>query len=672
MGGCLVLIYMLDLAHKSELGLSSETIPLQLGLIATYCLKECGSEVEIKIFKSVEEFSKNFEQQQPQVIASSNYLWNLNLGYRFAQLAKEKNPAIITVFGGPNYPDTTDEQIAWLEQYPGIDFYIYKDGEVPFARLIQRLLQGLDKITIQKMKLPSCHSLVNGEPFLGPLEPRLQDLTVIPSPYTEGLLDKFFDQKLVPTIQTNRGCPFKCTFCTEGSDYYNKVYQTSLERKITEVDYIVARTIHTKVLRITDSNFGMYREDVDFCRYLNSVQKRTGYPEYVACTTGKNQKERIMTCNELLNGAIRLTASVQSMDQDVLVAIKRSNISTDDFIKLSDQVSDTDTYSYSEIILALPHDSLATERKSIHELIDIGINNITQHQLVLIYGTELSSRESRKKYQMRSGFRPVQRSVGFYRWQGQRIPVADIEEICISTNTLSFEDYLETRRLYLTTGLFYNDRIFGEINAFLRILKIPTSRWFERVHKSIGTVPELAKMYDEFTEDTKRELWDNPEQLTNDVYAAIEDYASGKLGGNIIYKYRSQALFTIYSAIQTIAFRILREFLAEQNIEMENLIADIERFARLQRGNLLDLNIDETVTFSLDILRMIRDLAWIRNGGALAEISYPTTLRFRHSEEQKQMIKRQLDFYGNGPGGLTMLMARFPVKRFYRTVEKVN
>lgn len=667
-----MLIYLLDLTHKSELGLSSETIPLQLGLIAAYCIKEHGDRVEIQIFKSVEEFAENFEQRQPQVIASSNYLWNLNLGYRFVQLAKSENPDIMTVFGGPNYPDVADEQIDWLKQYPDIDIHVYKDGEVPFARLIRHLLQGSDKTAIQRMKLPSCHSLVNGEPFLGTLEPRLQDLTVIPSPYTEGLLDKFFDQRLVPTIQTNRGCPFKCTFCTEGGDYYNKVYRTSLERKIAEVDYIVAKTRHTKVLRITDSNFGMYREDVDFCKYLNGVQQRTGYPEYVACTTGKNQKERIMTCNELLNGAIRLTASVQSMDQGVLVAIKRSNISTDDFIKLSDQVSDTDTYSYSEIILALPHDSLATERKSIHELIDIGINNITQHQLALIYGTELSSRESRVRYQMRSGFRPVQRSVGLYSWRGRRIPVADIEEICISTNTLSFEDYLETRRLYLTTGLFYNDRIFGEINAFLRILKIPTSRWFERIHKSIGTVPELAKMYDEFTEDTKRELWDNPKQLSDDVHAAIEDYASGKLGGNIIYKYRSQALFTVFSAIQTMAFRVLREFMAEQKIDVENFIIDMERFARLQRGNLLNLNIDQTETFSFDILKMIREVTWARSGGTLAEISYPTTLRFRHSGNQKQMIKRQLDFYGNSPGGLTMLMARFPIKKFYRTIEKIG
>ena len=667
-----MLIHMLDLTHESELGLSSETIPLQLGLIAAYCLKECGNKVEIKIIKSVEEFSKEFEQRQPDVIASSNYLWNLNLGYRFVQLAKKENPNIVTVFGGPNYPDVAEEQMAWLAQYPDIDIHIYKDGEVPFSRLIQHLLQGLDIRTIQKMKLLSCHSLVDGEPWLGGVEPRLEDLTVIPSPYTTGLLDKFFEQRLVPTIQTNRGCPFTCTFCTEGGNYYQKVYRTSLERKIAEIDYIVAKTKHTKILRITDSNFGMYKEDLDFCRYLSEVQKRTGYPEYIACTTGKNQKERIMSCSDLLNGAIRFTASVQSMDEGVLAAIKRSNISTDASIKLSDRISDTDTYTYSEIILALPHDSLATERKSIDALVDIGINNITQHQLALIHGTELSNQESRKKYQMQSAFRPVQRSVGCYNWKGQKIPVTDIEEICISTNTLSFEDYLEARRLYLTTGLFYNDRIFGEINALLRILKIPTSGWLEQVHENIRTVPEFIEMYEEFTADTKKELWSNPEDLVKDVSAEIENYASGKLGGNIIYKYRAKSIFVMEQLFHTTAFRILREYLAENGLEMENVIKDLERFARCQRGNLLNLDTDLTETFSFDILKMIKDVSWVRGGGTLSEITHPTKLRFRHSQEQREMIKRQLDFYGNSLGGITMLMSRFPVKRFYRQVEKIE
>ena len=40
--------------------------------------------------------------------------------------------------------------------------------------------------------------------------------TAFPSPYTTGLLDEFFDEKLTPMVQTSRGCPYSCTFCHDG------------------------------------------------------------------------------------------------------------------------------------------------------------------------------------------------------------------------------------------------------------------------------------------------------------------------------------------------------------------------------------------------------------------------------------------------------------------------
>ena len=55
---------------------------------------------------------------------------------------------------------------------------------------------------------------IDGKPFFGPLDCRLEDLSEIPSPYTTGMMDKFFSEKFIPAIQTNRGCPFSCTYCS--------------------------------------------------------------------------------------------------------------------------------------------------------------------------------------------------------------------------------------------------------------------------------------------------------------------------------------------------------------------------------------------------------------------------------------------------------------------------
>ena len=61
---------------------------------------------------------------------------------------------------------------------------------------------------------------------------RIKDLDEIPSPYLNGMLDKFFDGKLTPFIETNRGCPFTCSFCHTGNDYFHKLNKFSEKLKM--------------------------------------------------------------------------------------------------------------------------------------------------------------------------------------------------------------------------------------------------------------------------------------------------------------------------------------------------------------------------------------------------------------------------------------------------------
>ncbi len=665
-------IYLADLTHESKLGIGSDTMPLQLGLIGAYCVNELGERVDVRLFKYTEEFEKAVLEAPPFLIGFSNYLWNIDLGYKYLQAIKRRFPDTISVFGGPNYPDEFDEQVDFLRGYPDMDFYIYKDGEVPFTRLLRHLLDNPDLAAAKTAKLPSVHALHEGEPQFGETEPRLRDLTLLPSPYTMGLMDKFFDQRLIPTIQTNRGCPFTCTFCTEGGRYYNKVYKSSLKRKTDDVDYIIDHIKETKTLRITDSNFGMFEEDEEFCTYLNGIQKRTGYPEYVMCSTGKNRKERVLKCNELLGGAMRLTASVQSLSKDVLDAVKRRNISLDDLMFFSDETSDTDAHAYSELILALPGDSNEAIEESVSGLMEIGIGNITQHQLALIHGTELNSRASRDEYKMEGQFRPIQRCIGKYRFGDEEFVAVEIEEICVSTNTLSYDDYVEGRRLYLTIGMFYNDRIFGEIHALLRILGLPTWGWIKTVHANIENMdPDIRGLYEGFIADTVGELWTTREQLIIDVTANVERYWSGESGGNIIYKYRSKSIVEHFEKMFETAYVYLRAYLAAEGVECEDAVREIERFSRHQKLGLFDVDYAVKESFAFDIPRLIHDPAFARDGGKIEDLRKPITVDIRHTAKQKITIQRELKFYGEDIPGLTMLISRYPVKRFWRRAEIV-
>jgi len=665
-------IYLIDLTHESPLGLGSDMMPIQLGLIASYCLKEHGDKVDIKIVKFISELDEMLRSFPPFIVASSNYLWNIDLSYKVVSSIKKSYPDAITVFGGPNYPVEKERQVEWLKSHPNVDFYIYGDGEEPFSALTGFLLKDPDITRAKKALLPSCHSLIDGKAYFAPTAGRIEDLTAIPSPYTTGLMDKFFEHKLIPMVQSNRGCPFTCTFCVEGGPYYSKVCKASLERKKSEIDYIASKVKYTNTLRITDSNFGMFPEDVDLCTYIGDMQKRIGYPAYLGCSAGKNAKDRILKCNELVGGAMRLTASVQSLDPVVIKNIKRENISLKTIMDLSDQVSDTDTHSYSEIILALPGATLESEISSIKGLMDAGISNITQHQLSIIYGTEIGSLESIKKYGIKTMFRPAQRCVGHYSFNSEKFDSIETEEIAVSTNTLSFKDYLAARRMYLTVGLFYNDRIFGEIHALLRLLRLSTWEWMSLIHGNIdGSDKDIKALYDGFMRETEGELWRSREELIKDVSANLDRYASGEAGGNLIYKYRSRALVHYFDKLHKIAFTYLKEFLKSKGLECGSIVKDIEDFSLFQKSNILDMDFQIVHTFDHDVLKMIKDHSFYRASAGLDDIRRKTRMRIAHTGEQKDIMKRQLEFYGRDQGGLTMLISRFPIKRFYRKAEIV-
>ncbi len=52
---------------------------------------------------------------------------------------------------------------------------------------------------------------------------------------------------------------------------------------------------------IADSNFGMYKEDIQTAYWIAEAQKKCGWPEYIVCSTGKNQHARVMEVSKIVN-----------------------------------------------------------------------------------------------------------------------------------------------------------------------------------------------------------------------------------------------------------------------------------------------------------------------------------------------------------------------------------
>jgi len=64
-------IYLIDLTHETSAGLGSDMMPLQLGLIGAYCLKQHPDKQNIEIMKFTHELDKVIKENPPFILAAS-------------------------------------------------------------------------------------------------------------------------------------------------------------------------------------------------------------------------------------------------------------------------------------------------------------------------------------------------------------------------------------------------------------------------------------------------------------------------------------------------------------------------------------------------------------------------------------------------------------------------
>ncbi len=675
-------VWLCDLTYTQQT-ISSDVMPAAVGGIATYAQKKLGDRIEVRLFKFPEKLARALaDSPPPHVIGFSNYIWNRDLSSEFARVIKAKLPRTVTVMGGPNYPTSAAEQEEFLRAHPMFDFYVVKEGEAAFARLVDELIAtGFDVAAIPD-DLPSVHRILpEGRFHAATTEDRITDLAEIPSPYLTGLLDEYFDGTMLPIIQTNRGCPFRCTFCVEGQGYYSRVAKTRSRKIDEEIVYIAERMARLRAagrarsdLHIADSNFGMYREDLDTCRTIAEMQRRHGYPAYISVATGKNHKERVLEAAKLINGALRLSGSVQSLDPEVLHNIDRANIDENQIMDLALAASEVGANSYSEIILALPGDTVAAHLRTIEAIVEADFNTVALYQLMLLPGTELASRESVRKWRMQTRYRVLPRCFGYYDVLGEAINAAEIEEICIANSSLTFEDYLACRRMHLVINVFLNDGVFKEALRLVKMLGLSKYQWLRRIWAFEGD-PAFDRFVRGFIDETVSELWESRDELRRFARdrTVLKRYIDGELGANLIFKYKTLAYIEHVDDLARVASATLAAYLVEAGAEREAVELGLEliEFARLRMSNIfIDQGIELRGSFCFDVVEFAAAVK--PESVADYRLAAPTTLVFGLSGEQRKILEEFAAIYGRGVMGLSRTLSKVYVRRLFRTPEAIE
>src|SRR5260370_41294598 len=104
------------------------------------------------------------------------------------------------------------------------------------------------------------------------------------SPYLDGTFDELVHKGEIPAIsavvlETNRGCPFACTYCDWGQATQSKVNGLPLERIERELQLIADRSV--PYLYLIDANFGIRRRDERITPAIGEVSRAGGAPRFV-------------------------------------------------------------------------------------------------------------------------------------------------------------------------------------------------------------------------------------------------------------------------------------------------------------------------------------------------------------------------------------------------------
>jgi radical SAM superfamily enzyme YgiQ (UPF0313 family) len=681
-------VFLCDLTHDTVI-LVSDTIPINIGFIGSYLKKHQGESVDISFFKYPELVIEAIKDNPPDVIALSNYSWNSNLAEHVAGVAKKLNPNVITVQGGTNFPHESELQLDYLLSRPNTDLFVELEAEESFTNFISKYLKHEgNKETIFSSPIDGCvyinpESLHSRTPVIvkGNIQKRLKELDEIPSPYLSGMMDIFFDGKLTPFIETNRGCPFTCSFCHTGNKYFNKINMFSIERVVNEIKYIAPKASSLGIvnLHLADTNFGMYARDRELCESLYETYNNFGWPRQIMATTGKNNKERVIDITKIMGNIFSVNMSVQSMDKQVLSNISRDNIKIEDYIAVNDHLNEEGRSTKGELIVGLPGETKDSFVNGVQKVIDAGVSSVTIYSLMMLHGTMFKNPSYRKEYGMKGKYRLVPLNFGEYG--GVRI--FDVEETCYKTKDMSFEDYLFIRGLSLVIEVINNSRPFASIFKYVKSLDIKPSKFIMEVYNSIDSAPKIVKnILQGFMDETSNELWGSEEELIR-FYRKDDNYNklyTGQVGGNLIYKYKAMSLTQGAKGWAKHIGKVVKNLAKQTKYKMDDqnvLMHQIDTLIEFENSRLNGvLNADA----NLDTISMESDYnisSWLKtpDNTPLTDFRLKKSVvyDFSYTKEQITSMNDYFKRYGTNKNALSKIVTRVSnVESLFRRVGTSN
>ena len=443
-------------------------LPYSVGCLQAYAEKKLRDRAQFDFLLPVYKRMNPHEAVKPLVGADivffSLYVWNEQMSYAIARLLKKNNPNVIIAVGGPQIPRHMPTAPGLVEHYLQkncfIDMAVHGEGEQPFVAILENILGDWKQI-------PSISYLSADGALVRTLKadrlPR-EEIWCAPSPYLEGVFNPLMkanpNEKWMVLWETDRGCPYSCTFCGWGGLVQQKVYQFSAERVCRELEWIAERKI--EFVFCANANFAIFDRDVQIAQYAADMKKKYGYPHVLSVQNAKNAAERVFQAQYLLAKAglnKGVTLAFQSRDPQTLQATRRSNISSEGFRELQARFMREGIETYSDMILALANETYDSFSDGVSATIKDGQHNRIQFgNLSNLPDAEMYDPLYRECYGMitqKNRIVTYHGSIFNPEWE-----VDEFEELIIATDSMPRDEWVRARTFAWMSAFLHFDKIF--------------------------------------------------------------------------------------------------------------------------------------------------------------------------------------------------------------------
>lgn len=276
------------------------------------------------------------------LVGFSLYTTNIYLSIIMALLIKHSYPKTKIVFGGPQITQSkTSRDLLLLSNIA--DYVIIGEGEEPFYQLINSILNNEDTKNIIGLKsLSNIHDIDTFSQNM--------NLEILPVPDYSSINFDLFNPKVIP-IYSNRGCPFRCHFCSEHSLFGKKFKRRGPEKVYNDMK-ILSSKYNIFDFSISDSLINSSNQWLE--EFSKVLTQNNAYFNWGGYFRAQLKNDLVKELRE--TGLSVAILGVESFSQDTLDDMNKKKVN-EEIINSIDYLVNNDINTFVNLFVGYPGES---------------------------------------------------------------------------------------------------------------------------------------------------------------------------------------------------------------------------------------------------------------------------------------------------------------------------